>query len=251
MQQITLGEARKLYLSHPARLVSQEQSTIYYDNFAEDAGVVPYLTCGCLAVYSGSEWHIHALSENADLFSAISRVKEKRKTDSENLFVFTWDHIPVGIEHCRGSYKFARAYAPYSDSDIRQLTENDLEAIRVCCAHDPEDDALGNGFAEGLRSLCADDLQDPQYTFLGIFADGSLRGIVSAEMHKELGIATIDIYVNRQSRKKGYAKRLLGALCGTDPDVMYCYSCTKANVASASTARACGFVFKGAYLLIE
>ena len=121
----------------------------------------------------------------------------------------------------------------------------------MCCAHDPEDDALGNGFAESLRSLKADDLQDSQYTFLGIFVEGSLRGIVSAETHRELGIVTIDIYVNRQNRFKGYAKRLLSALCGMNTDVLYCYSCTKTNVASMNTAKSCGFMFKGAYLLIE
>lgn len=249
MKAITLGDARKLFLAHPARFISQEQSEIYYDNFSGYLNVAPYLTCGCLAVKSGSCWHVHALACESDILSAIEQVKKKRKEESEKIMAFTWNNIPEELEECVGSYKFARNFRPYEDDAVRSLTMDDADAIEKCCASDSDDNYIGKGIAADFfqyrNYLCL-----PNNITLGLFSDKVLTGIAKATENNELGIATIDIFVNRLYRNKGYAKRLLSAICATSENLTYCYSCVKTNIASISTAKACGFEFKGAYIFV-
>ncbi|MBQ8332985.1 MAG: hypothetical protein IJX93_04360, partial [Clostridia bacterium] len=184
MKQISLQEARDLYLTHPARLISQEQSRIYYENFSGDVDVIPYLVCGCLAVKSGNSWHIHALSENAELLSAIESVKKARGSADESLMVLTWGNIPAGLQDKPGSYKFSRSCMPYSDDAIRTLTAADRDAVLLCCAPDPDDNNIGQGIAEDFRSGYDDYLHDPNETLLGIFIDGVLAGFVQSSREK-------------------------------------------------------------------
>ena len=245
---ISIEEARDLFLSHPARLVSQEQSVLFYDNFSGDIEIVPYLTCGCMIVKTDDSWFIHALAEDSDILSAILEVVECMDKNNEKVFVFTLEQIPEQISDNAGSYKFAREYSNYFDDEIRPLTTADIRAIESCCFPDPLDTDIGKAMASSFLELYPDFLINPECYLIGLFHNNVLVGVASAEKHEALGIAVIDIYVNREHRKKGYAKRLISAICSVSKDCTYCYSCLKTNEASANTAKACGFEFKGAYL---
>jgi GNAT superfamily N-acetyltransferase len=83
----------------------------------------------------------------------------------------------------------------------------------------------------------------------GLFREGLLCGFVDGDLYPEVGITTVDLFVNRQHRGQGYARRLLNAFCSR-PGTVYCYSCVKTNLASYRTALSCGFRKVGEYLLI-
>ena len=224
MKKITIEEARTLFLSHPARYVSQEQPEIYYDNFSGEIEIVPYLTCGCLAVRSGTCWHIHALSEDADFISAVVTVNQQRENETESIMAFTWGNPPEPLENYVGSYKFARnPIDNYADNEIRPLTAEDAQAIEKCCAYDTEDDYIGKNMASDFIAYSRY-INSPRDTVLGLFEGNDLAGIVQSAKNSELNIAVINIYVNRKYRKKGYAKRLLSAICTTDQNTVYCYA---------------------------
>lgn len=250
MNQISLNEARELFFSSDAKYVSQEQSFIYYDNFSGKTALDTYMTCGCLIVKSGFDWHIHAISAESDVSSALKEVKRVMNSDTEKLRVLTWDSIPKELFNKRGAYKFARKHLPYSDQSIRPLTANDYAYVGECCSYDSEDNKIGQTIACEFLTYYNEFINDINTVNLGIFIDNCLVGFVQSFERKEYGISTINIYVNRKHRKKGYAKRLLSAVCATNENMIYCYSCEKANEASANTAKACGFQFKGAYLLV-
>ena len=250
MKPISLNEAKDLFFASDAKYVSQEQASIYYDNFSGKAHLDIYVTHDCLVVKSDSDWHIHAIRTESDVLAAIDKVKGIMNFDSEHLMVLTWNQIPEELADCRGAYKFARGYLPYQDQSIRSLTTADAEQIKKCCALDPEDTPIGKHIAEEFLTYYNDLLIDPYVTTLGLFEKNNLVGFVQAFQQKELDFATINIYINKSYRKKGYAKRLLSALCATSENIVYCYSCVKTNTASINTAKSCGFQFKGAYLSI-
>lgn len=250
MEQISIKEAQELLFSSDAKYVSQEQSSIYYDNFSGRVTLDTYMTFGCLAVKSGSYWHIHALSAESDVSSAIEEVKKCMDLDTEKLLVLTWNAIPEELTDKIGSYKFMRNYLPYCDQSIRQLTINDYEQVRKCCSYDTEDNQIGQDIANDFLTNYNDFLNDTTTINLGLFVDDNLVGFVQLFEEKELGLSTINIYVNRAHRRKGYAKRLLSAACATSKNMAYCYSCVKTNTSSINTAKSCGFQFKGAYLYI-
>ena len=250
MTQLSLNEARELLFSSDAKYVFQELSSIYYDNFSGELAIEPYMTCGCLAVKGDAIWHIHAISTESDLFSAIDEVKGLMDPDTEKLMVLTWNKVPEELADKRGAYKFARGYLPYSDQSVRRLTLEDDEQIRACCAYDPEDNQIGQSMANDFFAHYKDFLHDADAINLGLFVENRLVGFAQAIEQKGLGFSTVNIYVNRTQRKKGYAKRLLSALCASSENMTYCYSCVKTNLASMNTAKSCGFQFKGAYLMI-
>ena len=250
MRQITVNEAKELLFSSDAKYVSQEQSSIYYDNFSGRAPVDTYMTCGCLVVKSGSDWHIHAVSNKSDVSSAIQEVNKVIDKSTDKLMVLTLDRIPDELTDKRGAYKFARGYLPYSDSDIRELMAEDYEQIKHCCLCDPEDNQIGKNIANDFITYYKDFVNDDNTTNLGLFEEGDLVGFVQSFKQNDLGISTVNIFVKRKYRQKGYAKRLLSAVCATSEKTMYCYSCVKTNNASINTAKSCGFEFKGAYLFI-
>ena len=249
MRKISISEARELFFSSDAKYVSQEQASIYYDNFSGRLDVSTYITCGCLVVKSDSDWHIHALSKESDVVSAINEVKNNMG-QSEKLMVLTWDNIPKELEEYRGAYKFARGYNPYTDDSIRPLTTDDCSEIERCCSPDVDDNQIGKNIAGEFLAYHKDMLSDPYIINLGLFKGNSLIGFVQAFKQKELDLSTINIFVNRAHRKNGYAKRLLSTICATSKDTIYCYSCVKTNTASINTAKACGFQFMGYYLFI-
>lgn len=209
-----------------------------------------HITCGCLAIKSDSYWHIHTLNVESDVSSAIEEVYGFLDLNTERLMVLTWNSIPEELKDKKGAYKFARGYMPYSDQAVRQLTAEDYEQVKNCCLYDPDDNKIGQNIAGEFLKNYNDYVNDPNTVNLGLFIDNSLVGLVRSFEQKNLGISTVDIYVNRLQRKKGYAKRLLSAICATTENTVYCYSCAKTNIASMNTAKSCGFQFKGAYLLI-
>lgn len=250
MNQISLGEAREIFFSSDAKYVSQEQSSIYYDNFSGRAVLDTYMICGCLVVKSDFDWHIHAISAESNVSSAIEEVKEFMDLDTEKLRVLTWDSVPVELTDKKGAYKFARKYLPYKDHAIRPLKMSDYEYVKECCSHDLDDNKIGQNIAGEFLAYYMDFINDINTVNLGMFIDNRLVGFVQSFEQKEYDISTINIYVNRTYRKKGYAKRLLSAICATNEKTTYCYSCAKTNAASVNTAKSCGFLFKGAYLFI-
>ena len=250
MEKIALSEARELFFSSDAQYVSQEQSDIYYDNFSGEIALDIYLSYGCLVVKNDSNWHIHAISAESDLSSAIEEVSEFMNSDTEHLMVLTWNNIPTELTGKRGAYKLAREYLPYNDQSIRQLTINDYECVKKCCSYDPDDNKIGQDIAGEFLTNYNIYMNDNNIVNLGLFIDNSLVGFVQSFKQKNDGISTINIYVTRTQRKKGYAKRLISAICATNENMIYCYSCVKTNIASFNTAKSCGFAFKGAYLFI-
>lgn len=250
MKQISVNEAREVFFASDVKYVSQEQTSIYYDNFSGELDVFAYTTCSCLVVKTNSDWHIHALCAESDVCSAIKKVKEIMNLDSEKLMVLTWDSVPKELTDNRGAYKFARGYLPYTDQSIRRLTLDDSEQIAACCSPDSEDNMIGKHLANEFLLYYKDFFNDPNIINLGLFENNAMVGFAQAFPQKELRLSTINIFVNRAHRKKGYAKRLLSAICATDEGAVYCYSCVKTNTASVNTAKSCGFEFKGAYLLV-
>ena len=250
MNRISLSQAREVFFSSEAQYVSQEQSYIYYDNFSGEIALDIYMTYGCLVVKSGSDWHIHAISAESDLSSAIEEVSKFMASDTENLMVLTWNNIPEKLKDKRGAYKLAREYCPYSDQSVRQLTIDDYECVKECCSYETDDNQIGQNIAREFLEYYNDYINDTNTINLGLFIDNSLVGFVQSFKQKNQGISTINIYVARMHREKGYAKRLLSAICATNENMVYCYSCAKNNIASFNTAKSCGFQFKGAYLFI-
>ena len=147
MEKIALSEARELFFSSDAQYVSQEQSDIYYDNFSGEIALDIYLSYGCLVVKNDSDWHIHAISTESDISSAIEEVSEFMDSNTESLMVLTWNNIPEGLKDKRGAYKLAREYLPYSDQSIRRLTINDYEYVKKCCSYDSDDNQIGQNIA--------------------------------------------------------------------------------------------------------
>ena len=109
---------------------------------------------------------------------------------------------------------------------------------------------IGQDIAKEFLTYYTDYMNDTHTVNLGLFIDNSLVGFVQSFEQKNQSISTINIYVARMHREKGYAKRLLSAICATNENMVYCYSCVKNNIASFNTAKSCGFQFKGAYLFI-
>lgn len=246
-------KARQLLLSCNARFIAQEQFAIYYDNFSGNTDVSPNLTNGCVAVktHKYHSWYIHALSAEADLIAAIDDVKHNADDEKEDIFTFTWMEIPAQLVETRGgSYRFAREWQPYEDAQVRPLTMTDRAKILHCCAFDSGDSPLGQLLASQFTELPEMYLGDPQTVSLGFFTNDELVGCTQATLYPDMGIACINIYVNRVQRRKGYAKRLLSALCAISPEYTYCYSCVRTNEASIATAQSCGFVLMGAYLKV-
>ena len=250
MEKIALTEARELFFSSEAQYVSQEQSYIYYDDFSGEVALDIYMAYGCLVVKNDSDWHIHAISVESDISFAIKEVSEFMNSDTEHLMVLTWNNIPKELKDKRGAYKLAREYLPYSDQSIRQLTIDDYECVKKCCSYETDDNQIGQDIAKEFLTYYTDYMNDTHTVNLGLFIDNSLVGFVQSFEQKNQRISTINIYVSRMQRKKGYAKRLLSAICATNENMIYCYSCVKNNIASFNTAKSCGFQFKGAYLFI-
>ena len=250
MVQISLGEAKEMFLNSDAKYVSQEQASVYYDNFSGRCSIEAFVSFNCLVIKADSDWHIHALSNESDVISAIQEVKAVMNLDKEKLMVLTLSNIPEELTDKRGAYKLSRQYKPYNDPAIRKLTVDDIDQVRACCAYDAEDNQIGKNIANDFVSYYNDFMNDPNTVNLGLYEENRLIGFVQSFEQKNMGLATVNIYVNRAERKKGYAKRLLNAICAASEDVTYCYSCSKTNVASMNTATSCGFIFKGTYLFI-
>ncbi|MBR7142346.1 MAG: GNAT family N-acetyltransferase [Clostridia bacterium] len=250
MRQISVCEAREIFYSTDAKYVSQEQAAIYYDNFSGEIAIDTYVTCGCLVVKSNSWWHIHAIGAESDISSAVKKVKEFMDLNTEKLMVLTWDSIPDELTDKRGAYKFVRGYLPYTDPSVRELTINDYEQVKKCCSYDAMDNRIGNDCANEFLTYYHEFINDVNVINLGLFIGDDLVGYVQSFLQKGVDMSTVNIYVNRTQRQKGYAKRLLSAVCATSENVMYCYSCVKDNIASINTAKSCGFQFKGAYLAV-
>jgi len=250
MKRISISEAKELLFSCDAKYVSQEQASVYYDNFSERIKLDTYVSHCCLIVKCDNDWHIHALSGESDIISAIQKVRDNMDPCTDRIMVLTWKSIPNELNDKKGAYKLARCYKPYSDDSIRKVTAEDLSHIQICCAFDPDDNQIGQTIARDFLTCYNDFTNDSCVTNLGLFEDNSLVGFVQSFEQKELGISTVNIYVNRSYRNKGYAKRLLSAICAISENTVYCYSCVKRNVASVNTARSCGFQFMGAYLFI-
>ena len=170
--------------------------------------------------------------------------------DTEKLMVLTWNSIPDELTDKRGAFKFVRGYLPYSDQSIRELTIDDYDQVQECCSYDAMDNQTGKNLSNEFLTYYNDFINDVNVINLGLFIDNNLVGFVQSFLQKGLDISTINIYVNRAQREKGYAKRLLSAICATSENMIYCYSCVKTNIASINTAKSCGFQFKGAYLFI-
>ena len=250
MKRISINEAREIFLSTDAKYISQEQSQIYYDNFSGEIALDTYITSGCLVVKSDFNWHIHAISVDSNISYAIQKTKELMDLDTQKLMVLTWDEIPDELNDKMGAYKFVRGYLPYSDQSVRELTIDDYEQVKKCCSYDAMDNQIGKNLSNEFLTYYNDFINDVNVINLGLFIDNNLVGFVQSFLYKELDLSTVNIYVNRVQRKKGYAKRLLSAICATSENMMYCYSCVKNNSASINTAKSCGFQFKGAYLVI-
>ena len=123
--------------------------------------------------------------------------------------------------------------------------------MEACCVVDAEESALGKMIAESFMDSFTEHVCDDSVISLLITENGNAAGFVTGDIDREMNIVTVEIFVNRRYRGKGYAKCLLSALCAALPEVVYCYSCKKENVASMNTAKSCGFVCKGAYLLVD
>ncbi len=250
MKSVSIEDARKLFFASDAKYVSQEQTSVYYDNFSGQIEIFPYVSHGCLVIKTGPNWHIHALSAEADLITAIDDVKENYDKNSEKIMVCTWNNIPEELKDNAGAYKFVRAYRPYNDGAIRTLTIADEKNIENCCTYDPEDNRFGKDISESFIAHFKDYFDDPDVVNLGLFENNALVGFVQSFSDNYLGLSTINIFVKRGYRKNGYAGRLVAAICAVSKNTMYCYSCVKTNIASVNTAKSCGFEFRGAYLLV-
>lgn len=178
MRQIAVSEAKELLFSSDAKYVSQEQSSIYYDNFSGRAPVDTYMTCECLVVKSGADWHIHAISNKSDVSSAIQEVSKLMDPNADKLMVLTWDNIPDELTDKRGAYKFVRGYLPNSDPSVRELTTEDYEQVKTCCAYDSEDNQIGKNIANDFISYYNDFINDDNTINLGLFEEDNLVGFV-------------------------------------------------------------------------
>ena len=250
MDPITQEVARELLLQSDAKYIAQEQPVIFYDTFSGALELKTYICGECLIVKTGSDWFIHALSEKADIASAKSDVQMIRSAN-ENLFAFSFGAPSQEFNGKIGSYKFARKGFSYEDLDIRKMTLEDKEKFEICCAIDPDDSQTGQNMAADFLRLFSDFCTAEGVYTLGLFEADKLAGLVTGETVRELGLITVSIYVNRAYRQKGYAKRLLSALCSTQREAVYCYSCVCTNEASAATAKACGFRYMGSYMKLD
>lgn len=250
MNPITQDVARKLLLQSDAKYIAQEQPVIFYDTFSGALELETYICGECLIVKNDLDWVIHALSDKADIASAQSDVLMVRSAN-ENLFAFSFGAPSQEFNGKIGSHKFARKGFPYEDPDIRKMTLEDRKKVEICCAIDPNDSQIGRNEAADFLRLFSDFCTAEDVYTLGLFESDKLVGWVKGEIMKELGFTTVSIYVNRAYRQKGYAKRLLSALCSTQQETVYCYSCVRTNEASAATAKACGFRYMGSYLKLD
>ena len=247
MTPVCLSDARRIYLASQTRFVCQEVFDLFYDGFSGMVTVEAYLTAGCLSVLFGANWYIHTLNESSDLMTAVAEVLNRINSD-EHLFVFTLGDAPEKFQDCAGSYKLYREAKPFFDPDIRPLSSGDADQIAACCAPDAEDTSIGQRMArEALEWAKNPDVFSGGV--FGLFREGLLCGFVDGDLYPEVGITTVDLFVNRQHRGQGYARRLLNAFCAR-PGTVYCYSCVKTNLASYRTALSCGFRKVGEYLLI-
>lgn len=247
MNPITQEVARQLLFQSDAKYISQEHAEIFYDLFSGEFDLETYICHECLIVKNQSDWFIHALSDGADIVAAQSDV-QTLKSQQDSIYAFSYGAPPENLKDKIGSHKFARKWSHYDDPDIRKITLEDREKVELCCAFDPDDNKIGQREAAGFLNLFSNLCTAEGICTLGFFESDKLVGFVYGETNKELGITAISIYVNRAYRRKGYAKRLLSALCSTQQEVVYCYSCVRTNEASAATAKSCGFRYMGSYL---
>ena len=250
MKIITQEAARKLLLQSDAKYISQEQPIFFYDLFSGALELETYACAECLIVKNDFNWFIHALSDNADIVAAQNNI-QMLKSEKDSIFAFSYGVPSQELNGKICSHKFARKGFLYEDPDIRKITLADQEKVEICCAADPDDSEIGQcTAADFIRSFSYFCTAEDVCT-LGLFEADKLVGFVHGEINKELEIITVNIYVNRAYRRKGYAKRLLSALCSTQQEIMYCYSCVCTNEASAATAKACGFNYMGSYLKLD
>ena len=250
MKPITQETARKLLLQSDAKYISQEHPVIFYDLFSGVLELETYTCADCLIVKNDLNWFVHALSDKSDIVIAKNNI-QMLKSEKDSIFAFSYGAPPQDLNDKIGSHKFARQGFSYKDPDIRKITSEDKEKVEICCAIDKDDSETGQNMASDfLRSFSDFCIAEDIYT-LGLFKSDKLIGFVQGETHKELGITVVNIYVNRAYRRKGYAKRLLSAICSMQQETVYCYSCVCTNEASAATARACGFHYMGSYLKLD
>ena len=163
--------------------------------------------------------------------------------------VLTLKKTPKELNDYIGSLKYARKWSPNEDADIRELTKADFQAVQICCRVDDQDNRFERQAAADFAECFGSSCENNRYHNLGLFKGTTLVGFVQG-VSEEVNLTTINIFVNRQYRKNGYAKRLLLSLCSVFQDTVYCYSCEKTNIASIATAESCGFIFQGSYLKI-
>lgn len=250
MKSITQEAASKLLLQSDAKYISQELPVIFYDLFSGALELETYICADCLIVKNDLNWFIHALSDKADIVAAKNNI-QMLKSEKESIFAFSYGAPSQDLNDKIGSHKFARKWFSYKDPDIRKITLENKEKAETCCAIDQDDSEIGQSIASDFLRSFSDCCIAENICTLGLFESDKLIGFIQGETHKELGITVINIYVNRAYRRKGYAKRLLPAICSTQQETVYCYSCVCTNEASAAAARACGFHYMGSYLKLD
>ena len=239
MIEISPEYAREMFVTCGCGHISQHESGVFAD-LPERA---VYLIGGCLAVGGGDDgrWQIHALGPWSDIGAAYDAVKPMSNGEVK---LFPRYPLPSGWKDMKGEFRLARTYGPYDDADIRGLTPGDMPQIERMCAYDEEDDRFGHKLTSEFIAGCRgnpDHFFSTGYAF-GLFDDGELSGFITGGHMGYIGTTVINLFVSRKKRGRGFASRLVKALCASDPGTVYGYSCEKDNQGSYRTALKCGFI---------
>ena len=248
MISISPQAAREIFITSGCGLICQHESGL----FAGDPEGNAYISSGCVVIHSPGRWSVYDPGKWSDIKAAYGAVKPLM-TDGEKLNLYPRCPLPEGWSEMKGEFRLARGYSPYEDGEIRNITPDDMPAIETLCEYDEEDNRFGHKLTSEFLGGCRNSpghFFSPGFAF-GLFDKGELSGFINGGHMGYIGATVINLFVARQKRGRGFASRLLRALCASDPGAMYGYSCEKDNLASYRTALSCGFVPVGESLEAE
>lgn len=245
MIEITVNEARKRLINASHGLYADFISYLHDDdiisrsNAYESHGAVIIKT---LYAFETFTWYICDIG-NSDMSLALTELTEKfgNKIDRSMFYIGNYEG-----EHC---LSFSCIGKPYDDSDIRSLSEDDLEQIRSVLTVPDDDSEYAKIIAQNINEVLTEIFYNTQKHILGIFDGKTLAGMITFNNRNNMELIHMsNVFISRDYRRRGYATRLIRAATAVYPDVIYSYSCGTSNLASAASAKSAGYVFDGTYI---
>ncbi len=247
----------ELYRRYQVWYATPSPGTAFY----EDRGCVvvtdAYRSAGTLHLF----YNLHQVAPNAELHAVKqdweARLREKMRMATHpnallNVLCVAQDHkLPKAFSQVPGWYHYTcagRHEIPHAQ--VRKLDAHDQSIFQTFCAQAcaVKDTSYGTLLASDLSCFPLEKSDRPE--LYGLFADGRLQGVATAEKVSELGLAWLeDVYVLPSARGKGYGKALVSTALSPYPTFLWHYQCGSDNAASMRLASALGFSFAGASCL--